>query len=186
MGEVSRDLDGRFEAVYEAHRLDVLAYCTRRVGLVDGADACSETFLSAWRRLDDLPPAPGTLPYLYAIAARVIANQQRSRHRRSRLRARLAALGVPTPADPAAVLVQSVQDQHVVAAVRRLKPTDREIVMLYAWENLSREVIAELMGMSKAAIDQRIHRSYRRLARILKPAEAPTVDPPAIVTKADT
>jgi RNA polymerase sigma-70 factor (ECF subfamily) len=57
----------------------------------------------------------------------------------------------------------------VDAAIRKLKPQDREIVMLHAWEELSRPVIAEMMGMSKAAIDQRIHRSYRRLARMLGP-----------------
>lgn len=52
--------------------------------------------------------------------------------------------------------------------------------MLYAWEDLSRETIAEMMGMSKAAIDQRIHRAHKRLARTLGhlvPSEA-TISPP--------
>jgi DNA-directed RNA polymerase specialized sigma24 family protein len=42
----------------------------------------------------------------------------------------------------------------VVAAVNRLKPKDREIVKLYAWEDLPRDIIAEMMGMTRAAIDQ--------------------------------
>jgi RNA polymerase sigma-70 factor (ECF subfamily) len=185
MGDVSGDDHRRFEAIYDAHRLEVLAYCTRRVGSADAADACSETFLAAWRRLSDVPPSPRTLPYLYGIAARVIANQRRSLHRRSRLIASLAAMRVSRPADPGVVFAQSSQDQDVVAAVRRLKPADREIVMLFAWEDLSREVIAEMMGMSRAAVDQRIHRCYKRLARILEPANLPADHSPSIAKKAE-
>jgi RNA polymerase sigma-70 factor (ECF subfamily) len=66
-------------------------------------------------------------------------------------------------------VAQSAHHQEVVAAVRRLKPKDREIVMLYAWEDLSRETIAEMMGMTRSALDQRIHRANQRLARILEP-----------------
>ena len=62
--------DSCFQMLYDAHRLEVLAYCTRRVSTGEAADACSETFLVAWRRIDDVPPAPRTLPYLYGIAAR--------------------------------------------------------------------------------------------------------------------
>jgi RNA polymerase sigma factor (sigma-70 family) len=168
---VSGDERRRFEVLYDAHRLEVLAYCTRRVGWADAGDACAETFLVAWRRLNDVPAAPRTLPYLYGIAARVIANQRRTLLRRARLHASLGTLSVTTLGDPGVVSVDSSRDHHVVAALRRLKPLDREIVMLYAWEDVPRDVIAEMMGMTRAAIDQRIHRCYQRLARILMPGE---------------
>lgn len=176
MGRVSSAAQQRFEALYAEHRLHVLAYCTRRVGPVDAADACSETFLVLWRRLGDLPADANTLPYLYGIAARVVSNQRRALFRRSRLDARLRALGVRPPAAPL-VSVQTAKDEEVVAAVRRLRPKDREIVMLYAWEDLPRDTIAEIMGMTRAAVDQRIHRSHRRLARMLQPAsDAGSID----------
>jgi RNA polymerase sigma-70 factor (ECF subfamily) len=70
-------------------------------------------------------------------------------------------------ADPLHVVVQSADDRVVSDAVHRLKPTDREIVMLDVWEDLSRAEIAEVMGMTRAAIDQRIHRAYQKLARSL-------------------
>lgn len=169
MDTVSPLSQRRFEDLYEQHLLEVLAYCMRRLGRSEAADACSETFLVAWRRLDDLPEPPGTLPYLYGIARRVISNHTRSLRRRGRLDARLTALGVTTAPDPSLLVVQREGDQEVVAAVRRLNPKDREIVMLYAWEDLSRDVIADMMGMTRSAIDQRIHRANQRLARILEP-----------------
>ena len=168
-----------FESIYEEHRLPVLAYCVRRTRSADAADACSETFLVAWRRIDDIPPPPETLPYLYGIAGRVLSNQLRTMHRRSRLDAKISNLGVAPPADPASRRrPKLLGTQEVVAAVRRLKPKDREIVMLYAWEDLPRDTIAEMMGMTRAAIDQRIHRSYQRLARILEPTWKPAQSTP--------
>ena len=171
----------RFRTLYDAHRLEVMAYCARRVSAAEAADACSETFLVAWRRIRDVPAAPRSLPYLYGIAARVIANQRRTLRRRARLHERLAALGVTPPADPCVLYLQDERDLRVVAAVRRLPPKDREILMLYAWEDLPREEIAELMGMTRAAVDQRIHRSYRGLARVLRSVvEVPAAIPPPL------
>jgi RNA polymerase sigma-70 factor (ECF subfamily) len=169
MTKVSTTRQRRFEDLYGEHRLDVMAYCIRRLGRHDAADACSETFLVAWRRLDDVPPPPESLPYLYGIANRVVSNQFRSLRRRGRLDARLTALGVTVAPDPSLLVVQSSRAQEIVAAVRKLKPKDREIVMLYAWEDLSRETIAGMMGMTRSAVDQRIHRANQRLARILEP-----------------
>ena len=176
-----------FESLYREHRLPVLAYCQRRTRPEDAADACAETFLVAWRRVDDIPPPPATLPYLYGIAGRVLSNHLRSLHRRSRLDARLANLAVAPPADPSALVVQSSRHQEVVAAVRKLKPRDREIVMLFAWEDLTRDVIAEMMGVTRATIDQRIHRSYQRLARMLEPTlETQAIKSPPIAGKGGT
>jgi RNA polymerase sigma-70 factor (ECF subfamily) len=182
MGEaiVTEERREVFESLYAQHRLDVLAYCTRRAGMSDAADVCSETFLVAWRRIDDIPAPPQSLPYLYGIASRVLSNHFRTMQRRSRLNSMLGVLGVtPTP-DPSVLVVQSSQNAEVASAIRRLKPKDREIVMLYTWEDLSRETIADMMGTTKAAIDQRIHRSYRRMARTLAPMleRNPTTSPP--------
>jgi RNA polymerase sigma factor (sigma-70 family) len=157
----------RFEALYVEHMLEVLAYCRRRVGAVDAADACSETFLVAWRRLDDIPPPPMTLPYLYGISSKVVSNQLRALRRRSRLHMKLHNLGVAPLPDPDMITLQKARDQEVIEALQKLRPKDREIVMLYTWEDLPRDTIAEMTGMTRAAIDQRIHRAYRRLARTL-------------------
>jgi RNA polymerase sigma-70 factor (ECF subfamily) len=164
------DQRARFESMYAEHRLRVLAYCLRRTRSEDASDVCAETFVVAWKRIDDIPPPPLTLPYLYGIARRVLSNHLRALRRRSRLDAKLFNLGVAPPSEPPVLVLQSSRDEEVLAAVNRLTPKDREIVMLFAWEELSRDDIAATMGMTRAAIDQRIHRSYQRLARTLEPS----------------
>jgi RNA polymerase sigma-70 factor, ECF subfamily len=178
--------DHSFEHIYACYSSAVLAYCIRRVGRTLAADACSETFLVAWRRLDELPTEPKTLPYLYGVAARVLANQRRSLLRRRRLDWKLESLGVAPIPDPAAIVVRQSQDAEVASAVRRLGPKDREIVMLYAWEDLPRETIAEMMGLTRAAVDQRIHRSYKRLATALRHSMTNTEAAAPLVTEEGT
>lgn len=146
----------------------------RRVPAEDAGDACSETFVVVWRRLDEIPDDPETLPFLYGIAAKVLANQTRSFQRRTRLKAKLNSLGASHPADPLALVVKSSEHREVLDAMQQLKAKDREIIMLYTWEDLPRETIARLMGMSKMAIDQRIHRAYKKLGRILRPSTSPS------------
>jgi hypothetical protein len=46
----------RFEAVYAANHVPILGYALRRTTSPDdAADILAETFLTAWRRLDELP-----------------------------------------------------------------------------------------------------------------------------------
>ena len=45
--------EARFDALYDAHFRDLLAFALRRVERPDdAADVVAETFLVAWRRLD--------------------------------------------------------------------------------------------------------------------------------------
>jgi RNA polymerase sigma-70 factor (ECF subfamily) len=171
----------RFESIWDEHRLQILAYCLRRTTSADAEDACAETFLVAWRRLEEVPPPPQTILYLYGVAGRVLSNHFRSVRRRSRLDAKLSNLGIAPPEDPLHVVVRSAEDEIVVTAVARLGARDREIVMLDAWEELSREEIAEVLGMTRDAVDQRIHRSYKRLSRALAPVlDHPPLDSPPV------
>ena len=142
------DNRSRFDAIWREHRHQVLAYCLRRASSADAEDACAETFLVVWRRIDEIPPAPKTLPCLYGIARKSLSNQARAFYRRGRLHTKLTNLGMAPAADPMLVVVQRSDDKVVTDAVRRLKSLDREIVMLDVWEGLSRSEIAEVMGMT--------------------------------------
>src|SRR5437868_4030260 len=92
-------------------------------------DVVSETFLTAWRRFDDLHGEP--LPWLLGIARRASANQLRGRERRSALVERLGAeakSGSP-PAD--------APHDHLLDALTTLSDADREALMLVAWDGLT-------------------------------------------------
>src|ERR1700741_5014204 len=80
----------RFKAMYEHHYPAVLRYAARRVGAEAARDIAAETFMTAWRRLDRVPPGQ-SLPWLYATARKCLANELRRRDRRERVDSRIRA-----------------------------------------------------------------------------------------------
>lgn len=90
----------RFERLYDAHYAPVLAYALRRSGRTVAHDVAAETFLVAWRRLDDVPV--DAAPWLYGVARRVLANERRAEKRRAALAERMRVTPPPQPdTDPA-------------------------------------------------------------------------------------
>ena len=150
----------RFEALWTAHYRSVLAYASRRAGPDLAADVAAGAFAVLWRRIDDPPTDP--LPWLYAVARRELANQRRGDSRREALRSRLR-LGrtdryhVPDPADGA------TEGLRARSALARLRPADREVLMLVAWEGLDPAQAAAALAISPAAFAVRLHRARRRL-----------------------
>jgi DNA-directed RNA polymerase specialized sigma24 family protein len=78
---VERTREDRFEELFREHYRAVRGYALRRAPGDLAQDVVSETFLAAWRRLDDVPD--DALPWLYGVARRVPANQRRSADRGS-------------------------------------------------------------------------------------------------------
>lgn len=166
---VCREPDGdrarRFEALYQTHMRAVLAYCLRRADPDTALEAMSDTFLVAWRRLDDVPESP--LPWLLATARRTLANARRSSRRQEALRDRLnGQRHILMDTDgPEEVALRDDERTRVHAALGRLAPTDREILTLTAWEGLSCAEVSEVLGIPAGRVSVRLHRAKKRLAR---------------------
>jgi RNA polymerase sigma-70 factor, ECF subfamily len=148
----------RFDALFEAHSSDVVAYCGWRAGAGDAQDAVAEVFLTAWRRLDEAPPGDAARVWLYATARRVIANQRRSTRRRAALAERVA-LEAPPAHEP---LRTDPEESLVHEALHRLGPLDREVLLLSEWEGLSPAQIASALGCRTVTARGRLHRARRR------------------------
>ncbi|HET7855806.1 MAG TPA: sigma factor [Gaiellaceae bacterium] len=110
----------RFDALFASYSPDILAYCGWRSGSAsDAQDAAAEVFLTAWRRLDEVPEGDAARIWLYATARRMLANQRRSKRRRAALRERLVLDAATRP--PEAAPPES--DGSLVGdALRRLPP----------------------------------------------------------------
>ena len=176
MGET--DTRSRFEAAYDAHLGAVIAYTRRRTDAGSSEDAVAEMFLTAWRRVADMPAEP--LPWLLAIARKTLANQARGARRRVSLEHRLAA---ERPDFQDAPGLEGL-DEHLAAALWRIPSDDRELLCLLAWEQLTRPEAARALGCGPAALRLRLHRARRRLARELERGPD-TVRPIATTTAAE-
>src|SRR5690606_40475160 len=83
----------RFRSLYADHYDQVLRFARRRTDAARADDVVAETFLVAWRRLDDVPARAGeALPWLYTVARHCLLNAMRGDHRQQALAVRLARL----------------------------------------------------------------------------------------------
>lgn len=159
------DDEARFEELYRAHADEVHAYARRRSNALTADEVVADVFLVVWRRLDRVPAH--ALPWLLAVARRILANHRRSSRRVAALHDRLGAS--ITPPEEATVA------HDVLGALAGLSERDREVLLLAAWEGLSQEEIAEVLVITRSAVAARLRRARRRLAEMLA-AEATDVD----------
>jgi RNA polymerase sigma-70 factor (ECF subfamily) len=143
-------------------------------------DATAQTFLVAWRRRAEFFGAAHPLGWLLGVTRRTLADERRAASRQARLRSRLEVGDVavaPPRRDPAVVVTER---DAVAAAFSRLRGTDREVLALIAWDELSAAEAAGVLGCSRAAFAVRLHRArtrFRAQLRLLDTDDAPV--PPA-------
>lgn len=156
----------RFQRLFEAHGENVLLYFKRRTDPESARDGAADTFLVAWRRIEEIPREK-ELPWLYGVARRVLSQQRRAVGRRRRLTQKLSGVLRPESEPPESVVVRNAEYDEVGAALDRLRPRDRELLRLAVWEELPHAEIAPILGCSAHAVDQRLYRATRKLAREL-------------------
>jgi RNA polymerase sigma-70 factor (ECF subfamily) len=162
------DYDGRFRLLYLNHGEDLRAYCLRRLGREDAEDALAEVFAVAWRRFAEMPEGQEARLWLYGVARNVVRNATRTTRRTARLSSRLITSSEAPRSGPAESLVIRSEHEDVNAALSKLKPSDQELLRLHAWEELSRIEIAQVLGISVAAVDMRLHRAIARMSVALR------------------
>src|ERR1700677_4887991 len=131
----------RFETLYNENAAVVVAYTRRRASPNDADDIVAEVFLTAWRRLEDVPADAQV--WLLGVARRVLANKRRSQGRQAALHTRLTdesrhAAGEPASAD--------TSSERISRALASLSDPDREALLLVAWEALSNKDAAGVLG----------------------------------------
>jgi RNA polymerase sigma-70 factor, ECF subfamily len=146
-------VEARFAEVFI--HLGLLSAYARRRGARDPDAIAAEAMTIAWRRLADVPQ-DDPRPWLIATARNlVLAEYRRHGGATSDLD------GVEPAAPPESPILEL--DPDLEAALARLSDTDREALLLVAWEDLTASAAAASLGISQAAFRVRLHRARRRL-----------------------
>jgi RNA polymerase sigma-70 factor (ECF subfamily) len=152
--EPLEELFGRYEnALY--------AFFRRRLQSRELAeDLAQETWIAVLQGVERYQPRALFRTYLYGIAFRQLAGERRKRMRRQ------AAAGLdvqaPNPAEPES-------GRWVREALDKLDATEREIVMLREYEQLSYLEIAELLNIPANTVRSRLFRARLALKHLLEP-----------------
>ncbi|AEV87845.1 RNA polymerase [Actinoplanes sp. SE50] len=176
--ETPRDDEATFRALFEATYDDLLCFVERRTHQLAAEDVVAEVFLTAWRRLDDIPgdldPARA---WLFTVAHHVLRNRRRSDHRQHALALRI--LREPGGPDPVAEAVDIAGRVDLNRAWEQLSQDDQQVIALIALDGLTGPQAARVLGISTTAFSLRLMRARRRLRRHytgVAAAAAPTSD----------
>ena len=164
------DTSRRFQVLYEQHHPDLLAYFLRRLDRNDAIDATADVFLTAWRRIEDVPEGSEARLWLFGVARNTLRNQQRSNRRLFRLVARAAGTRTEIEPPPDDLVLRRAQDGELIAALDRLRPNDREVLKLRLWEEATYDDIATLFDCSHHAAEQRYAKALARLRSVCREA----------------
>ncbi len=147
---------------YEGVALSVAYAQTRNAA--DAGDIVQEAFLRAWQRLDSLDD-PSRFAHWISRMVRNLAID---------LRRRRKPLPLDDSFDPPDVLKHVApteideQKQQIEQAIQSLDEMSRECVVLRYYEQMSSKQIADLLGITAAAVDMRLSRARNQLKDRLK------------------
>ena len=173
---MARSLDEpeAFATLFDRHAPAVHRYLGRRVGdLAD--DLMSETVLIAFRRRAAYRPERVEVrPWLIGIATNLVHGSARAERRRYRALARAAAepeVHGADPGDSAARLDAQALRGPLAGALAGLKARDRDVLLLFAWAQLSYEEIAAVLDIPLGTVRSRLNRARRQTRAALSTLE---------------
>src|SRR5215470_11164065 len=172
----SLETPGAFGIIFDRHGSTLLRFLTRRVDPAEAEDLLGEVFRIAFERRSTFErDRDSARPWLYGIAANLVAKHHRSESRRLRAMARVSARRV-LPDDPAERAVAAADAgvlwARVVDAIGTLPEAERQVLLLYAWEELSYEEIASVLGVPVGTVRSRLNRGRARLAALTRERDA--------------
>ncbi len=155
-----------FEAAFREHFPPVYRFIARRVGAALAEDLAAETFATAYRRRRLFDAAKGSLrSWLYGIANNVVRNHWRAEQHLLMLDARL--LPEVDLFDESDVIDERVTAAllapRLAAALGRLTRDQREVLLLFAWAELSHEEIATALEIAVGTARSRLSRARAAL-----------------------
>jgi RNA polymerase sigma-70 factor (ECF subfamily) len=160
-----------FAAIFDRHYDAIARYLRRRVGATLGDELASETFLRAFAgRADFDPSRTSALPWLYGIAANLVRQHHRTEQRRLRAYAR-AVVRLREESDLADVderLDAAAAGGALAAALAELNMPEREVLLLYAWAELSYQEIAAALRIRPGTVRSRLHRGRAAIQEQLR------------------
>jgi RNA polymerase sigma-70 factor (ECF subfamily) len=154
---------GAFRALWDRHGAPLHRFILRQVRRPTVAqELLQETFLRAYRGAGRYQPRAAVSAWLFRIAANLCANHTEAASSRHELLSEPPERADPGPG-PAEQLQQAELSAAVEAALAALPAQQRTAVQLARFEELSYAEIAEILGVSVAAVDGLLQRARQTL-----------------------
>jgi RNA polymerase sigma-70 factor (ECF subfamily) len=157
-----------FDAIYEAFRPRLFSFLARLSRRRDVAeDLLEETWLRLVTKAPDLADDSRLGPWLFTVARNLFASWCRhpALHEDRLFDGVLPWPGALPRESPFEAVARGETERRLEAALARLPPRDREVLLLVGAEELSPSEAAAALGLAAEAVRKRLQRARERLAR---------------------
>jgi RNA polymerase sigma-70 factor, ECF subfamily len=152
-----------FEELFELYFGPVYGYLARRVGPDVGRDLASETFTRAFAARKRYDAARGEVrPWLFGIANNLLRRHYRDEESRLRAFALVDARQEDVPPE----------ESRLAGALSALSREERDVLLLFAWADLSYAEIATALELPVGTVRSRLHRARAHVRAALERKEA--------------
>ena len=167
----SLETPAAFGVIFDRYGSTLLRFLARRVEPAEAEDLLGEVFRIAFERRSTFERDRNSArPWLYGIAANVVAKHYRSEARRLRAMARVSTDRLLDDDDPAERAVAAADAgarwARVMDAIGTLPEAERQVLLLFAWEELTYDEIALALGVPVGTVRSRLSRGRARLAAL--------------------
>lgn len=168
----------------DRYQRPLFGYLSRLLGSnEDAEDLFQETFLRVLRHVSRFQTDRRFKPWLYAIATNLVKNKYRSRSYRQAVpldRSDGQEEGGPSLASqlpgrgelPSEALERSEAAERVRRAVQELPEKGRAALVLYYYQGLSYDDVAQVLEIPLGTVKSRIHNAMARLSRTIRLEES--------------
>jgi RNA polymerase sigma factor (sigma-70 family) len=162
-----------FAQLFDRHYAAIAGFLRRRLERSLADELASETFLRAFAARDryDRTRADAR-PWLFGIASNMLSRARRSEVRRWRALAHEQQAAVTDDElDRVDARLDAAAASNVLAdALASLSAGDRDVLLLYAWAELTYEQIADALDIPVGTVRSRLSRARRAVGQQLKDA----------------
>ena len=179
-----------FTRLYETHLPALFYFIRKRTSSdQDASDIVQDTFVYALLELDKLADPLSFRSWLFRIALSKATDASRAKSRRAgdlpldaahdTERAHDALI---TPNTPEAICEQDEIRDELLACLDQLTPLQKDALILRYYVGFSTKDMAELLGLTPAAVDKRLHDARAALKKLVARQQAPaTADSEALI-----
>lgn len=167
MSETAAGSEIAFTVLVRRHQNALLNFFARMGALSDGEDLVQETFVRLYRYRDRYRPSARFTALLYHLARNVWADRGRKSARVERL-----ASGLLTESQISSEpdFVNPGERLDVDAALQKLSPKLREVIVLNVYQRLRYQEIADVLGIPLGTVKSRINLALAALKEHLHEA----------------
>ena len=158
-----------FAVLVETYQTPVYNLCYRMLGTAEEAeDAAQESFWRAYQAIQRYDPQRSFVTWLLSIAAHYCIDQQRKRKLPLLEIDGEEEFEIPDRAlEPEKMLNKKQEKELITGMLQKLSETDRAVIILRYWQELSEEEIAKSLSLTVSAVKSRLHRARLQLARLM-------------------